>query len=269
MEEEEIKTEILGGKNPEYGLVACIHGKEKCGYEAIQKLKQSDYEIKKPVKLIIANEKARKKGVRYTEKDLNRCFPGDKESDVYEERLAARVKEEIHGLKILDFHSTYSKPTPFAFFIEKEKLELVKSSGVERAVDISYMSETMLNYMRGITVECGYTGTKEAAETAYKVMINFLAAEGVIDEDFKRSDPDVYEIYGEARGEGYLFTKKNFQRIEKGEPYAYRESDGDQKIAEEDFIPILMSDNGYPHKVGYKGRKMKLNETESISQEQQ
>lgn len=247
-------VEVVGGENPEYAVVACIHGKEVCGYEAIQRLKDN-YEFEKPLKIIIANEKARKQDVRYTEKDLNRCFPGGSESDVYEERLAAKILEEVEGLTVIDLHSTYSKPTPFAFIMEEDSTELVESSGVEKAVVLSTMDNILISHTKGISIECGYTGDEEAAENAYSILVNFLAAEGIIDADFEKSEPQLYEVYDEVYGEDYLFTKKNFEKIEEGEVFAFRERDGDQIVAEEDFIPILMSDNGYPHKIGYKGRK--------------
>lgn len=260
MEETEIKVEILGGEDPEYGVIACVHGNEECGYEAIQRFKRSEHELEEAVKFVIANEKARKQGIRYMEKDLNRCFPGDPESNTYEKRLAAELLKEIEDLTVLDLHSTFSRPTPFAFYIKDSSIELVKSTGVERAVDLSYMPETLMNYTNSVVVECGHTAEEEAAENAYKILVNFLAAEGILEAEYEKSDPELYEIYDEVMGEGYLFTKKNFKGIKKGEEFAFRKEDGDQKIAEEDFIPILMSDKGYAHKIGYKGRKIQNTE---------
>ncbi|MFB6208786.1 MAG: M20/M25/M40 family metallo-hydrolase [Candidatus Nanohaloarchaea archaeon] len=256
-----MKVEILGEGKPEYALIACVHGVEDCGLKAMRKLKRSEHELKKAVKFILANEEAREEGERYIEKDLNRCFPGDPESDVHEERLAAELLEEVEGLKVLDFHSTESEPTPFGFFIDPRDLDLVKNSGLDTAVDLSWMPETMMNYMRGISVECGKPGSEEAAENAYDIMVNFLAAEGVIDADYRVSDPDIFSIFGEEKGSGYEFTARNFEKVEEGEVFARKE--GEELRAEEDFYPIVMSTKGYSHKIGYKGRRVREEELET------
>lgn len=217
-------------------------------------LKDSNFEFESAVKLIVANERARRLDERSVEKDLNRCFPGDSESDVYDERLAAKIMEEIEGLRVIDLHSTVSKPTPFAFYIG-DKHELLRNSGVECAVDLSYLPETMMNYMEGISIECGARGTRQAAKTAFKATKNFLAAEGVLEADFSRSRPELFEIFDESMGSKYTFEAENFRKVEEGEVYAVNGSD--KKKAEQDFYPVLMSDNGYSHKIGYKGRKIK------------
>lgn len=232
--------------------MACVHGEESSGYRAVQRLRNSDFEFKNAVKLVIANERARRNSERCVEKDLNRCFPGDPESDVYEERLAAEVLEEIEDLTVLDLHATESKPTPFVFYIG-DKYDLISKTGVERAVDLSYMPETMMNYMNGISVECGRLGTEQAAENAFEIAVNFLAAEGVIDRDYKTSDPELFEIFDEGMGENYSFERENFQKVKEGEVYAVNGTE--KKLAKQDFYPVLMSDNGYEHKIGYKGKR--------------
>ena len=184
---------------------------------------------------------------------MNRCFPGDLDSEVYEERLAAKVLEEIEGLKVIDLHSTKSKPTPFAFFIG-DKTDMIRKTGVERAVNLSYMPETMMNYMNGISIECGYQKSGKAVENAYRAVTNFLAAEGLIDRDYSLSSPELFEIFDEAMGENFDFKAENFRKVEEGEVYAVNCSK--KKVAQQDFHPILMSTDGYDHKIGYKGRKL-------------
>ena len=248
----ELKVETLGNGEPSHAVVACVHGEEPCGYRAIQKLKNSTFEVEGAVKLIIAHEKARKENVRYIEKDLNRCFPGDPESDVYEERLAAKVLEEIDGLTVLDLHATKSEPTPFAFYIGNS--DLIEKAGVNVGVDLSYMPETMMNYMNGISIECGHPESNDAAETAYQIAINFLAAEGVINAGYRLSDPDLFEITGEVMGEEFKFEAENFQKVREGDVFAVNGME--MKVAKEDFYPVLMSTDGYDHKIGYKGQKI-------------
>ena len=66
-----MKVEKLGEGEPEYAVVGLIHGDEPCGKEAIERFKDSNYEVEKSVKLILVNEKAAEKNVRYIDCDLN------------------------------------------------------------------------------------------------------------------------------------------------------------------------------------------------------
>ena len=81
-----MKTEILGVGEPDYAVVTCIHGEESCGWEAVQKFKESGHELKKPLNLILANEKAFELGERYVEVDMHRVFSGYPDSEKDEER---------------------------------------------------------------------------------------------------------------------------------------------------------------------------------------
>jgi len=109
-----LKVETLGDGEPEYAVIGGIHGDEPCGKNAVERFLDSDFEVQKPVKMIIANEKAFDEDTRFTDCDLNRSFPGDLESNLYEERLATRILEEVEDLKILDLHSTRSHKEIFA-----------------------------------------------------------------------------------------------------------------------------------------------------------
>lgn len=251
-----MRVEKLGEGEPEYVVVGSVHGDEPCGKRAIERFISEDWEVKKPVKFVIANEEALEENERYLEADLNRSFPGDPESEKHEERLAAEIAEEIRGLKMLDIHSTHSEPVPFATFScrEEDVISLVRSTGASRAVNFPDSSGTTRTCVKGAIVEVGPQGTEEAAEMAYNILVNFLASEGVIDAEFERSDPEIFEYYGTVEGSGYTFLAKNFQEINKGEVFAERDSE--KLEAEESFFPVLMSTNGYEDKVGLKARKL-------------
>ncbi len=246
----------LGEGEAEYVIVGSVHGDEPCGKRAIKRFIESDFELKKPVKFIVANEEALEQNVRFLDTDLNRSFPGDSSSDNHEERLANQIMEEIEGKKVLDIHTTRSYPEPFATFTELNEAtkRLLESSGVENAVLFPEESGTLHEQTDGVVIEAGYQGTDEAVENAYNLIVNFLAAEGVIDADFKRSDPDVYRYYETVEGD-WTFTAENFVEVMKGEVFGERK---DEKLkAEEDFYPVLMSTDGYEGKLGFKAKKIK------------
>jgi len=253
-----MKVEKLGKGEPEHAILYCVHGSEPCGHYAVEKLKNQDLDFEKPIKLVLANEKAFDQGERFVEKDLNRCFPGDKKSEVHEENLAYRITEELDGLKVLDLHSTYSHSEPFAItpVLNSRRKEVAISSGVNNVVAIG---EIVDNYMENVdrtAVECGHTGTDQAIRNAFKILKNFLTSEGVVKEGFKteNNNTDFYEIYERVEGTGYIFLKENFEEVKKNEKFAEK-INGEAKTAENSFYPVLMSTNGYEDIIGFKARK--------------
>jgi len=244
----------LGDGKAEYVIVGSVHGDEPCGKEAIKRFIESEYELNESVKFIVANEEALEQNERFLDVDLNRSFPGDPKSNNHEERLASKITEEIEGKKVLDIHTTRSYPKPFATFTEFNEVtqNLLKSSGVEDAVLFPEESGTLHEQVDGIVIEAGYQGTQQAIENAYELMVNFLASEGVIEADFERSDPDIYEYYETVDGD-WKFTAENFRKVKKGETFA---ENGTKNLeAEKGFYPVLMSTDGYEGMLGFKARK--------------
>lgn len=54
-----------------------VEGDEPCGVHSVETLLNEAPSVERPVKFVIANERALDQGVRYTETDLNRASPGD------------------------------------------------------------------------------------------------------------------------------------------------------------------------------------------------
>lgn len=254
-----MNVEILGDGEPEVAVVGLVHGDESCGLRAIRRFKHelvnSDLHLEKPVKLVLANEKAFSHGKRYLEKDLNRSFPGDPDSKFYEERLAYRLQQELQGLRVLDLHSSESPKTPFAIIsgVEEEKFELARQTCMENLVEISFVEGGLIDEINGVVVECGFHNSKESAQIAYQTMINFLAAEGVLDLGYDLSNPEVFEVYEREEGANFRFVAENFQKVREGEVFAAKNEA--YKVASEDFHPVLMSTNGYDEMIGFKARK--------------
>lgn len=86
-------------------IIGGMHGNEPLGQEVVKLFR---LKAVADVDILLANERAIKQGVRFTEADLNRSFPGNPESKVYEEQRAARVLEATKGYDLLlDFHNTH------------------------------------------------------------------------------------------------------------------------------------------------------------------
>ncbi|MFB6193301.1 MAG: succinylglutamate desuccinylase/aspartoacylase family protein, partial [Candidatus Nanohaloarchaea archaeon] len=249
-----MKVYTRGTGRPEYAVTGLVHGDEPAGRRAIEKFLEEDHEFRKPVKFVVANEKAAELGERYVDDDLNRVFPGDSGSDSHEKRLASRIMEEVEGLKLLDLHTTRSYPQPFATFSNKNEVteDLLRSVGVPNAVHFPDDSGTLNEQVNGLVVETGFQGTAMAAENALGVLKNFLAAQNVIDLEYGRLRPEIFRHFETVEG-NWRFTARNFRKVREGEIYARKE---DKVLkAEKDFYPVLMSGNGYSDMLGFKAKK--------------
>ncbi|EGQ42964.1 MAG: succinylglutamate desuccinylase [Candidatus Nanosalina sp. J07AB43] len=175
-----------GGANPDLVVVGSVHGDEPSGKKAVERLQNKYHKFQKPVKFIVANEKALSQGTRYVDKDLNSSFPGDPKSDEHEERLAHKISKHVEGKTVLDLHSTRSTDKPFANIkdLSQESKNLVRSTGVENSTCFEEESGVLIEMgSPGVLVETGPQGTEQAAEKSLNILENFLACEGYIDRD--------------------------------------------------------------------------------------
>jgi predicted deacylase len=248
-------VETLGDGRPDYTVVACVHGDETCGWHAFNRLKASDAALQAPVKFVLANERAFKLGYRSCDADLNRVMPGDPESEQHEVRLAARLRRELEGTTVIDFHSTESRGCPYAIVTggDAASRQLARSTGLDRVVDMSHLGGGVTEHVTGVAVECGYYDDEDAASVAHRILLHFLAAEGVIDRPYARSAPEVYEVFDNAPGRGFTFVAENFRRVDEGEVFA--EKNGTVRRAEESFYPVLMSTHGYEERIGFMAQR--------------
>jgi len=248
-----LKVREEGPGKAEIAVVSAVHGDEPCGEKAVQKFLENVPELRKSVRFVTANEKALERDERFIDTDLNRSFPGDLESDSHEERLAARLLEELEGLKVLVLHSMKDFEEPFSLVNGVEE-DLLKSPGVDKAVDVRPLDEGSIEkYLDAVSVETGEKGTEEAAENAYQVMENFLSYFDAIDREARGEMPELFEMYEEVSGD-YRFLAENFEKVEEGEKYA--ENQEEALVADEAFYPVLMSSDGYEDILGFRGRRL-------------
>ena len=109
-----MRVEQLGEGEPEIAIVGGIHGDEPCGVRAIERILDDRPAITRPVKLVVANEEALERDVRYIDADLNRTFDAEAPPDAHERQLADELSAEIRGTTTLSIHSTQSYREPFA-----------------------------------------------------------------------------------------------------------------------------------------------------------
>jgi len=249
-----MKVVRKGDGEPEFTVMGSVHGDEPAGKEAIERFLSEEREFHKPAQFVIGNEKALLEGQRFLESDLNRSFPGDPESERYEERLASKIIDTVEGTKLLDIHTTHSYPLPFATCstLNDKTRDMLASTGVKNAAHFPGEEGKLHEHVEGVVVEAGFQGTDQAVENALGVIKNFLTLQGVIDGKARKSSPQLFEVIDKVEGD-WSFGAENFKKVEEGEVYATR---GDDSLrAEKPFYPVLMSTNGYNGTLGYRARR--------------
>jgi predicted deacylase len=261
----------LGEGTPEVAVVGGIHGDEPCGVHAVERLAAEAPPVDRPVKLIVANEAALERGVRYVDEDLNRAFPGDPTADTHEGRLAHDLARELRGCTTLALHSTQSTAQPFALVetVDAVARSVCPTMSLDVVVETEGFSEgRLVGHPHTVEVECGLQGTDAAAENATELSEAFLAATGCL---AGRSDGGVDAdadagVQGRARvfrlldpipkaaADTYEVFVDNFERVEEG--MAFAAADGERLTADRDFYPILLSAYGYDDIFGYAGESL-------------
>lgn len=263
-----MRVEQFGDGEPELAILGGVHGDEPCGEHAIEALLDADPPVNKPVKCIIANERALERNVRYTETDLNRGFPGNPDTEAYEPRLAHELLEELEGCITLSLHSTQSYDRPFALVEEADPFAemICPYLSIDAIVEVGKdgVPGGLVSYVDVVEVECGTQGSTQAAENAVEIVDEFLAATGAIDNPIEPTGAlPVYEL-GEpipkAGGETYAVHVENFDRVEPGEIVAT--VDDREIVAEESFFPVLLSADGYNEQFGFAAERSNLLENE-------
>ncbi|PLX20689.1 hypothetical protein C0584_05620, partial [Candidatus Parcubacteria bacterium] len=134
------------------------------------------------VYFVFANPRAIEKNIRFTEKNLNRCFISTNTGDAYEDNRARelmRLLDECDAL--LDLHSSISSDTK-PFIITDNGLELSAKMNFELiatgfdTVEPGGSDGYMLNNKKiGLCLECGYLGaSSENSDLAYDSIVQFL-----------------------------------------------------------------------------------------------
>jgi predicted deacylase len=258
----DVRVETLGDGDPSVAVVGGIHGDEPCGPAAVERLLAAPPDLRAPVKLVVANEEALERGVRFVDADLNRSFPGDAGSDAHEERLAAALADELADCVTLALHSTRSGPEPFAVVAGVGDVErrVVTRFGVDAVVDTEGGADGRIFAAgRAVEVECGLQGSDDAADAAEALSRRFLAATGaadlLADAPPARSVP-LYELGAaieKPAGDPRTFAR-NFEEVAAGERFAA--AGGVDLVAEAAFVPVLLSPDGYEDIFGYRARRV-------------
>lgn len=189
-------------------LIGATHGDEPIGIEVAEKMRSLLGEDK--IGLVVGNPRAYELGRRFVEADLNRIYPGDIRSDVYEEGLAAdNLKRAKQYDWIIDVHETKYSSESFVVipWPEIPNKEFVKVTGFRKVIlwpstsgrDTGSIAQFLDNAIEiEISVKEG-DREKIVSETAGKLigLLKWTKGEPVKDDQ----DQVVYKVYGKISEE--------------------------------------------------------------------
>lgn len=256
------------GPDPEPAVVVVggIHGDEPSGVAAIHRVLGDGPDFDRTVAFVEANPAALAADRRSLDVDLNRVFPGDTDSDDHERRLAADLCSLVSDRPTLSLHSTHSQPEPMAL-VSRDQLRAQEIAA--RLPTPSIVDETaavggaLSECGPVVTVEAGCQHTEAAAATAEKFVRAFLQVTSALPGEPPTADPTFYTLEepvekpddapeSVACSQLFELRAENFGHVDSGEVWA--EADGEELVAQQPFVPILMSECGYQDLFGYRGR---------------
>jgi len=247
-------------------VIGGLHGDEPAGERIVRRLAEA---LPTPeaaagsgtVQLIVANEPALEAGVRYTDTDLNRAFPGDADSDEYERALAPRIVEAVDGADaVLAIHTSHSVPPPFAIYsdLSPSVRRTVTALGVDYVLDAGSLRGTTLDSVvpHTVSVEVGRQGSQQAVEFGLEATRGFLRAHGALADapPAYRSVRVVEGIEEVPKGGGEpRVNYANFEPMPEGAVFASDDT-YTHRVDEDGIVPVLASEHGYDEIFGLYGR---------------
>ena len=264
MFEEDVSPDstVLGPGGPQSAVVGSVHGDEPTGVRAIHRVLERSPAFGRAVKFVVANPPAAVAHRRYLDEDMNRVFPGDSNGDSREQRLAAQLVADTAGLPTLSIHTTHATPDPVAFITSgnPRALEIADRLPVEYVVNEQPIVDTAFSSADGVvSIEAGKPEQHNATEKAASIIGAFLRITNAVDGPTETDQNTEYFTSNDTLekppdADSYELLVENFERVEAGSPYA--ETDGETLVADESFVPILVSETGYDGMFGYKGRRV-------------
>ena len=160
--------------NPTLAVVCCVHGDERFGLDVF------DFLLKRKKRypgllLMIANEPAVARDVRFIEQDLNRSFPGSR-NGTGEARLAAEMLDVLKNVPlVLDIHTTHSELTmvPIVTKLDEATRSVVR---LLPSREVVLMEPPLANKSLIGNVRAGVSLEYNRAYAAYPGVLHELAA---------------------------------------------------------------------------------------------
>ena len=203
-------------------ILVGVHGNERCGVEALEKLLPTLRISRGRVLIGYGNPRAIEQDARFTEMNLNRAFKeanlfSEAEKETYEYQRAQFLKPYLDQADaLLDIHASFSKKSKRFIICENDAKKIAKylpcdlvASGFDK-LEPGGTDGYMYNRGKiGICVECGCLSDTASTEVAEKAILAFLITRGHIDGQLNASQQSNINF-------DYLyFTKTNNFKLAK------------------------------------------------------
>jgi succinylglutamate desuccinylase len=247
-------TDVGKGSGPRIAIVGCLHGNERLGTEVIGRLGDNP-PSSCPLRLVVANEEAMALGKRFVDSDLNRSFPGNRNSGAHEERLAHALLAELNGCDFaIDVHSTTADTEPFAIAtrLDKWTLRMLRAACVSKAVLMDPAiadGKSLIDHANGISIEFNKATPAAEAERIVRNTIESIVS-GANNE--KRL---LYAFSILKAPRGFVPAAiPSFSHISAGDVLGYA---GSRPVkSEQDFFPVLFGEKEYSGAICIMAREM-------------
>lgn len=234
-------------------FISATHGEEGFSIRVLDELERKYSKSKYCYERIIGNPKALAKNIRYLDTDLNRSAPGNKNSELYEEKRAFEIMKIAKKYEyVIDLHGADSNcgvviimcnPTLSTFALAG-MLEIKKIVIWRIKEDLKKGPLTQFCKPAGLEIECGRKTNSRIQDELKKILGKFMktyqkiSIEKVMNNLEKK---ELYVVYDKQNNEDNGL--QDFKRTKKGN---------------EIFYPFMS--NVYPKIACYKMRKIKLAE---------
>ena len=251
-------TELIGKDDgPTSIILAGVHGNERCGVDAFEKILSGLQINNGRVFFIYGNPRALALNKRQDEANLNRMFKYDEnlsitEKNSYEYTRAQFLKKYLdQSGALLDIHASYTKNSVPFIICEPNAEEIVKylpSNLIVSGFDDVEPGGTDYYMNRigkiGICIECGYLGDDKSKEIAEKSIFAFLKARGHLVNDVLPNEKLYIKIYDLYKTKTNEFTlSKPFEDFESLSGGQIIGKDGDSEIRVKKDSVILFARN--------------------------
>lgn len=239
-------------------ILVGVHGDEKCGVEALEKILPT-LEIERGVVLFgYGNPRAIEESKRFIEANLNRMFnseeqltANDKQS--YEYKRAQFLKNYLNQADaLLDIHASSILDSRAFVICEANAAEIVKFFPIDLIVSgFDKVEPGGTDYFMnsrgkiGICLECGYMINPQAIEMAEESIFAFLKARGHIKNDLTSQKQSYLQMFKKyfANTDKFTLLKpfSNFEVVESGQIIGF---DGQEEVKAPRRSFILFAHNG-------------------------
>lgn len=191
-------------------IIAATHGDEKIGLEIIAKLRTKG--LDQYFDWIIGNPLALKRKTRFVEKDLNRSYPGKRNSKIYEER---RSYENFKAAKkyryVIDIHEASAGMDDFIIVPRKKLSNKFPVQNINLGNILLWPDPTgpLAQYLeQAIELEFGMKDRerKQAANKGVMIVEGFINT--VINKNLLTRRQNVYSVYGKIRYADFKIKKE-------------------------------------------------------------